>query len=63
MSTAPKSPPVNPLRTAGSGLNLRRMCDFHGGSAPSLGGKIDRRTGMFKCAACLANDNTAKGKP
>ena len=62
MSTAPKSPPVNPLRTAGSGLNLRRMCDFHGGSAEQAGGKKDQRTGMWKCAACVARDNTAKGK-
>ena len=63
MTTAPKSPPVNPLKVAGSGLNMRRMCDFHGGSAVLLGGKIDRRTGMWKCAACIAGDNSAKGKP
>ena len=63
MSTAPKSPPVNPLKVAGSGLNLRRMCDFHGGSASQAGGKKDKRTGMWKCAARVAGDNSAKGKP
>lgn len=60
---APKTPPVNPLRTAGSGLNLQRMCDWHGGSAPALGGRIDRRTGLWRCAGCVARDNSAKEKP
>lgn len=58
----PKSPPINPLRTAGSGLSMNRMCDYHGGSSPVLGGRKDKRTGLWKCAACIANDNTAKGK-
>lgn len=56
MTTAPKSPPVNPLKVAGSGLNLRRMCDFHHGSATMLGGKKDKRTGLWKCAACVAKE-------
>lgn len=58
----PPLPPVNPLRTAGSGLNMNRMCDFHGGSSPVMGGRKDKRTGLWKCAACIANDNTANGK-
>lgn len=58
----PKSPPTNPLRTAGSGLHMNRMCDFHNVSSPVLGGRKDPRTGLWKCAACIANDNTAKGK-
>ncbi|OPZ03504.1 MAG: hypothetical protein BWZ09_02436 [Alphaproteobacteria bacterium ADurb.BinA305] len=62
MTTPPKAPPVNPLRQAGSGLNMNRMCDFHGRSAPVLGGRIQRRTGLWKCAACIANDNSAKEK-
>lgn len=63
MTTAPKSLPVNPLKVAGYGMNMRRMCDFHGGSADVAGGKKDKRTGMWKCALCVAGDNTAKGKP
>jgi hypothetical protein len=63
MTTAPKSPPVNPLKVAGYGLKMKRMCDFHGGSAPEAGGRTNKRTKMWKCAACVALDNTAKGKP
>jgi hypothetical protein len=63
MSTAPLPPPENPLKTAGTGLNMKKMCDFHGGPAPLRGGKTDKRTKRWKCALCVAGDNSAKGKP
>lgn len=62
MTAPPKAPPVNPLRQAGAGLNMNRMCDYNGGSAPVLGGRIQPRTRLWKCAACIAADNNAKGK-